>query len=73
MLEDFVVHLKNAVDDYLEMCAEQKIKPEIPFKGSLNVRLGSDLHRRVALAATKKHSSVNKYIADALSAAVNQN
>lgn len=64
---------EEAVDDYLEMCAEQKIKPETPFKGSLNVRLGSDLHRRVALAATKKHSSVNKYIADTLNAAVNQN
>jgi predicted HicB family RNase H-like nuclease len=45
---------EEAVDDYLEMCTEQNIKPEIPFKGSLNVRLGSDLHRRVALAATKK-------------------
>src|SRR3989338_7019274 len=53
---------EDAVDDYLEMCSAQKIEPEAPFKGSLNVRLGSDLHRRVAIAAASRHVSVNKFI-----------
>ncbi len=63
---------EEAVDDYLKMCQSQNIKPEVPFKGSLNVRLGSELHRRVAIAAAQHHSSVNKFIADTLNTVINQ-
>jgi predicted HicB family RNase H-like nuclease len=30
----------EAVDDYLKLCAEQGRTPEIPLKGSFNVRPG---------------------------------
>jgi predicted HicB family RNase H-like nuclease len=61
---------KEAVDDYLATCCDQKIDPEMPFKGSLNVRLGPDLHRRVAIAAEQHHLSINKFIAKTLGQAV---
>ncbi|QLH41699.1 MAG: type II toxin-antitoxin system HicB family antitoxin [Coxiellaceae bacterium] len=64
--KDLLKAFKDAVDDYLAMCHEQGITPEIPFKGSLNVRLGSELHKRVAIAASLKHISINKFIADTL-------
>lgn len=54
------------VDDYLATCYGQKIEPEIPFKGSLNVRLGLELHRRVAIAPMQHHLSINKFIAATL-------
>ena len=57
---------QKAVDDYLDMCNHQKIEPEIPFKGSLNIRLGTDLHRRIAIAAAQHHLSINKFIAETL-------
>lgn len=57
---------EEAVDDYLKTCRKQNIEPEIPFKGSLNVRLGPDLHRRVALAAEQHHSTINKFIVQTL-------
>lgn len=60
---------EEAIDDYLELCHEQKREPEASFKGSLNVRLGSDLHRRIAIAAAHQHISVNKFITDALNKA----
>lgn len=56
----------EAVNDYLELCEEQGIEPEQPFKGSLNVRLGSELHRKVAVAAAAHHMSTNKFIAKTL-------
>jgi predicted HicB family RNase H-like nuclease len=31
---------RESVDEYLDMCEKQNIEPEIPFKGSLNIRLG---------------------------------
>jgi predicted HicB family RNase H-like nuclease len=61
---------EEAVDDYLEMCQSQKIQPEKPFKGSLNVRLGPELHRQVAIVAEQRHLSINKFIADTLNQAM---
>lgn len=58
--------LEEAVDDYLELCETQGVEPEAPFKGSLNIRLGPDLHRRVAIAAEHHHTSLNKFITDTL-------
>lgn len=60
----------ESVDDYLKTCLRQNITPEIPFKGSLNIRLGPDLHRRVALAAEKEDSTINKFITQTLDQAV---
>lgn len=57
---------EEAVNDYLDMCHSQKIEPETPFKGSLNIRLGPELHRRVAIAAEQHHLSINKFIAETL-------
>ena len=37
---------QEAVDDYLELCEAEGRKPDVPLKGSFNVRPGRDLHRR---------------------------
>jgi len=61
---------EESVEDYLATCEAQNIQPEIPFKGSLNVRLGSDLHRGIALAAEQHHLTINKFIVQTLSQAI---
>jgi predicted HicB family RNase H-like nuclease len=58
-----------AVDEYLAVCREEGIEPVKPFSGKLNVRLGSDLHAAVALAAAEAGVSINSWIVDTLSAA----
>ena len=40
---------KEAVDDYLNSCVARGIEPEMPFKGSLNVRIGRERHEKAAL------------------------
>lgn len=57
---------EEAVDGYLETCREQGREPEHPFKGSFNIRVGSNLHQRIALAAMRKGVTLNKYIVDVL-------
>jgi len=57
---------QEAVDDYLELCAEEGKKPAKPFKGSFNVRTGSDLHRKAALFAKTKGTNLNKIATEAL-------
>ncbi len=39
---------------------------EHPFKGSFNIRVGSNLHPRIALEAMKKGVTLNKYTVDVL-------
>ena len=57
---------KEAVDDYLELCIEQGIKPEIPFKGTFNVRVGSLLHRKAMMYAREHKTNLNTVVKDAL-------
>ena len=56
----------EAVDDYLALCYERGVEPEKPFKGSFNVRVGSEIHRKAALTAMRKGVSLNKLVAEAL-------
>ncbi|KIH83283.1 HicB protein [Pseudomonas batumici] len=58
---------KAAVDDYLETCRELKQAPEMPCKGSFNVRVGHDLHLAAALTATRQKVTLNDLTRQALS------
>ena len=57
---------RNAVDEYLELCKQENIQPEKPFKGTFNVRTGSDLHRRATLYAKDQGVHLNKIVTEAL-------
>lgn len=57
---------QEAVDDYLDLCQQRGIEPETAFKGSFNIRTGTDLHRRAALCAQQRGVNLNKLVTDAL-------
>lgn len=57
---------EEAVDDYLEMCEQEGITPEKPFKGSFNVRTGSELHQRAATYAQNEETTLNQLVVAAL-------
>ena len=58
------------VDDYLATCEETGRAPEKPFKGSLNIRMLPELHRRAAMAAASAAVSLNAWIVRACEAAI---
>ena len=61
LLEDF----HGAVDDYLAACEEEGSKPEVAYKGSLNVRFKDpETHRRIAIYAMKHNQTINSFIDD---------
>ena len=51
-----------SVDEYLSSCEEDGVEPRKPFSGRLNLRLGSELHQRVALSAVESGMSLNAWI-----------
>ena len=57
---------EEAVDDYLAACAEHGDQPDVPCKGSFNVRVGPERHRTAALRARQKGIGLNEYMCDAL-------
>jgi len=60
--EDF----RNAVDEYLEFCTENGLEPEKAFKGSFNIRIGTDLHRKAFIFATSNGTSLNAFVENAI-------
>ncbi|MFM9912039.1 MAG: type II toxin-antitoxin system HicB family antitoxin [Methylophilaceae bacterium] len=60
--EDF----QAAVDDYLDLCATRGVAPEQPFKGSFNVRVGTDLHRKLSIEARQRGVSLNSLVSEKL-------
>lgn len=60
------VEFKESVNEYLASCKELGREPMKPFKGSLNVRIGPDLHKEAALRAALLGIALNEYIKAAI-------
>ena len=57
---------EQCIDNYLELCEKIGKIPEKEFKGSFNVRISPELHRKVALAAANQKITLNQYIVKAI-------
>ena len=66
LVEDF----HGVVDDYLSLCAEQGVEPERAYKGSFNVRISPELHRRAVVCAAAQQISLNSFVERALEKSV---
>ena len=62
----------TSVEDYLETCRKLKKAPEKSYKGSFNVRISSDLHRKAAMFASIKKISLNDFVRYALDLTINK-
>lgn len=58
---------KDAINHYLLYCKENNLEPEVQCKGSLNVRLGVELHNRAKMKSIEKNISINELIKEAVS------
>ncbi len=71
-VEQLKASMHRAIDHYLEVCTARGEEPERPFSGKLNVRLGTDLHRAVAVAAAARGESINSWLIHVVSSAADQ-
>lgn len=53
----------EAVDDYLQTCAELGEEPDTPCKGTFNVRVGPQRHRDANVDAVRRGISLNEWVA----------
>ena len=66
-VEEIKKDFEDAVDFYLESCKERGLEPIKPYSGKLLLRMPSDLHRKIANAATKAGIPINDFINRTLS------
>ena len=57
---------KQSIDNYLQMCAECGKSPEREYKGSFNIRISPELHRKIAIQAADDGITLNQYVLNAL-------
>ncbi|MCC6697867.1 MAG: type II toxin-antitoxin system HicB family antitoxin [Candidatus Hydrogenedentes bacterium] len=60
---------EESVDFYLAMCKKRGEAPEKPYNGKVLLRVPTELHRSIAIAAKRAGTSVNSYIVGKLSEA----
>ncbi len=60
--KELLADFHGAVDDYLESCKDLGKEPEVAFKGSFNIRLSPDLHKKIFIYTAAHHMTINKYI-----------
>ena len=56
----------QSIDNYLELCKQIGKNPEKEFRGSFNVRISPELHRKAALEAEKQKITLNQYVLRAI-------
>ena len=57
---------KDAINTHLQVCKETNTNPEKQCKGSLNVRLGVELHNKAKMKSIEKNISINELIKEAV-------
>ena len=58
-VDDLEKNFRAAIDEYLDFCKTENKEPDQPFRGTFQVRLKRDLHRRLAIYALEKHETLN--------------
>lgn len=64
---------KDAIDFYLKGCKVDNVEPEKQCKGSLNIRLGTELHTKAKMRSIEENISINELIKNAVSAYLKTN
>lgn len=59
---------RDAVDDYLDMCAEDGVEPQRPYSGRFVLRLPPSIHGQVTAAARMAKTSMNGWIVETIQA-----
>lgn len=58
----------NAIKDYIETCETVGKEPNRPYSGTFNIRIGPELHRKLAVKAKLEDVSINEEVKSSIEA-----
>lgn len=56
----------NAVDEYLEFCKEIGKEPDKEYRGTFNIRINPELHKKLVVVAMKNGDTLNATVEKAI-------
>ena len=56
----------QSIDNYLELCEKIGKNPEKEYKGTFNVRISPELHKKAALRAAEEKITLNQFVTEAI-------
>jgi len=62
---------EEAVEDYLEICAQMGKEPEKAYKGTFNIRIAPTLHRNLAIFSASHGKTLNATVEEAIREYIN--
>lgn len=68
LIKDF----HDAVDDYIDLCQKNNATPETAYKGSFNIRISPELHKKIAVYSMNNNISLNSFIERSLGEKLNE-
>lgn len=57
---------QQCIDNYLDLCRSIGKNPDREFKGTFNVRIPPEMHKKAALEAAKQKITLNQYVIRAI-------
>lgn len=71
-VENLKQAFRDAVEDYLEICRTSGKSPEKSYKGSFNIRIDPELHKKAARKSVELGISLNQLVEKAISVLLSQ-
>lgn len=64
--KELISDFHGVIDDYLAVSEFQGAEPEKAYKGSFNIRISPELHKKAAVYAAARNISLNRLVAESL-------
>ena len=71
-IKDIEKEFHEAVDDYLEFCKEVGKEPDREYRGTFNVRISPELHKKLAILAIENDDTLNASVEKAIQAYISR-
>lgn len=71
-VDELYTAFQESVDDYIETCRQLGKEPQKVFRGSFNVRIDPELHKRAAYEAGVLGQSLNEFVESSIALRIQQ-
>ncbi|HCM90980.1 MAG TPA: toxin-antitoxin system HicB family antitoxin [Lachnospiraceae bacterium] len=65
-VDELTMEFDNAINNYLDYCRQAGKEPEKEFRGSFNIRIKPEQHRKIALYAADEGITINQFVSRAI-------
>jgi predicted HicB family RNase H-like nuclease len=65
-IDELKADFEAGIDSYLEHCERKGLKPDKPYSGSLNIRIPSEIHGKIARISENMGISINAFVRDSI-------